>query len=119
MPDGFVLEIPEMVGIPLAAKRQAQAASRAWPEGTVIVSADSHMIERDCWYERFPRRLRSKAPRIELKEGGYRLLRRRRADDPGRACRLPLPGDGVRIRGMSNVQGPAEGLSTLKASRRS
>ena len=71
MPDGFILEISEMVGIPLAAKRRAQAASRAWPEGTIIVSADSHMIERDCWYERFPRRLRSKAPRIELKEGGY------------------------------------------------
>jgi predicted TIM-barrel fold metal-dependent hydrolase len=72
MPDGFVLEIPEMVGIPLAAKRQAQgASSHPWPEGTVIVSADSHIIERDCWYDRFPRKLRSKAPRIELRDGGY------------------------------------------------
>lgn len=71
MADGFVLEIPEMVGIPLAAKRTAQAATRAWPEGTVIVSADSHMIERDCWYDKFPKKLRSKAPRIEFKDGGY------------------------------------------------
>jgi predicted TIM-barrel fold metal-dependent hydrolase len=71
MADGFILEIPEMVGIPLAAKRQAQKADRPWPKGTVIVSADSHMIERDCWYDQFPKRLKSKAPRIEFKEGGY------------------------------------------------
>jgi predicted TIM-barrel fold metal-dependent hydrolase len=71
MADGFILEIPEMVGIPLAAKRQAQAAAQSWPEGTVIVSADSHMIERDCWYDKFPRRLKSKAPRIEFKDGAY------------------------------------------------
>jgi predicted TIM-barrel fold metal-dependent hydrolase len=71
MADGFVLEIPEMVGVPLAAKREAQAAAQTWPEGTVIVSADSHMIERDCWYERFPKRLKKKAPRIEWRDGGY------------------------------------------------
>ncbi|WP_293679873.1 amidohydrolase family protein [uncultured Phenylobacterium sp.] len=71
MADGFVLEIPEMVGIPLAAKRTAQEATQAWPAGTVIVSADSHMIERDCWYDKFPKKLRDKAPRIEFKDGGY------------------------------------------------
>ena len=71
MADGFVLEIPEMVGIPLAAKRTAQKAAKAWPAGTVIVSADSHMIERDCWYDQFPKKLKSKAPRIEFKDGGY------------------------------------------------
>src|SRR5262245_62032252 len=71
MADGFVLEIPEMVGIPLAAKREAQKAASPWPAGTVIVSADSHMIERDCWHEKFPKRLKKKAPRIEFKDGGY------------------------------------------------
>ena len=55
--DEFVLEIPEMVGIPLAAKRSAQTKTRDWPQGTYIVSADSHMIERDCWISRFPYRV--------------------------------------------------------------
>lgn len=71
MPDGFILEIPEMVGIPLAAKREPQATTRQWPAGTVIVSADSHMIERDCWYDQFPKGKKKKAPRIEFKDGGY------------------------------------------------
>jgi predicted TIM-barrel fold metal-dependent hydrolase len=69
--DGFVLEIPEMVGIPLAAKRSAQVKRAEWPAGTYIVSADSHMIERDCWAERFPTSLKKRAPRVEFKNGGY------------------------------------------------
>ncbi len=71
MADGFVLEIPEMVGVALAAKRTAQAETAAWPAGTVIVSADSHMIERDCWIDKFPEALKDKAPRMEFKDGGY------------------------------------------------
>ena len=67
----FVLEIPEMVNIPPAAKRKAQSKTHEWPAGTVIVSADSHMLERDCWYERFPEAIRDKAPRIEFKDGAY------------------------------------------------
>ncbi len=38
--DGFVLEIPEMVGIALSPERTAQAATRSWPRGTRIISAD-------------------------------------------------------------------------------
>jgi predicted TIM-barrel fold metal-dependent hydrolase len=73
-PDGgFVLEIPEMVGIPLAAKRTAQAKRNKWPKGTFIVSADSHMIERDCWVDRFPASLKDKAPRVAFKNGGYHV----------------------------------------------
>lgn len=70
-PDQFILEIPEMVGIPLAAKRSAQATKNKWPKGTVIISADSHMLERDCWIDRFPEDVKDKAPRIEFKDGGY------------------------------------------------
>jgi predicted TIM-barrel fold metal-dependent hydrolase len=73
MPDGFILEIPEMIGIPVAAKRQAQESAKSWPEGTFIVSADSHMIERDCWYDKVPKRLKSKVPRIEFRDGGYQF----------------------------------------------
>ncbi|MGZ5989003.1 MAG: amidohydrolase family protein [Rhizomicrobium sp.] len=69
--EGFVLEIPEMVGIPVAAKRKAQAKTHEWPAGTVIVSADSHMIERDCWYGRFPEAIRDKAPRMEFRDGAF------------------------------------------------
>ncbi|HEY1706629.1 MAG TPA: amidohydrolase family protein [Rhizomicrobium sp.] len=71
MTDSFVLEIPEMVGIPVAAKRKAQAKAHEWPEGTVIVSADSHMIERDCWHDKFPEHLKDKAPRMEFRDGAY------------------------------------------------
>ncbi|HWA62708.1 MAG TPA: hypothetical protein VG939_15110, partial [Caulobacteraceae bacterium] len=71
--DGFVLEIPEMVGIPLSPQRKAQAATRAWPEGTVIVSADSHMLETDCWVNRFPEHLKDQAPRMVFRDGGYQL----------------------------------------------
>ena len=35
--DGFVLEIPEMVGIALSPERTPQAATAPWPEGTVIM----------------------------------------------------------------------------------
>ena len=73
MGDGFVLEIPEMVGIPLSPQRKAQAATGPWPEGTVIVSADSHMLETDLWHERFPEHLKDQAPRMAFRDGGYHL----------------------------------------------
>ena len=73
MADGFVLEIPEMVGIPLSPDRKAQAATKAWPEGTVIISADSHMLEPDLWVDRFPDHLKAEAPRMEFKDGGWQL----------------------------------------------
>jgi predicted TIM-barrel fold metal-dependent hydrolase len=71
--DGFVLEIAEMVGIPLSPARKAQAATNPWPEGTIIVSADSHMLETDCWIDRFPEHLKDQAPRMEFRDGGYHI----------------------------------------------
>ncbi len=71
--DGFVLEIPEMVGIALSPNRRPQAATNAWPDGTVIVSADSHMLETDLWVDRFPEHLKAQAPRMEFRDGGYQL----------------------------------------------
>ena len=73
MPDGFILEIPEQVGQPVAAKRTAQAKTRDWPAGTRIVSADSHMLEGDLWVDRFPPELRDAAPRMVFKDGGWDL----------------------------------------------
>ena len=69
----FVLEIPEQIDIPLAAKRKAQKKTRPWPKGTVIVSADSHMLETDCWIDYFPEHLRHQAPRMAFKDGAYQL----------------------------------------------
>jgi predicted TIM-barrel fold metal-dependent hydrolase len=71
--DAFVLEIPEMVGIALSPQRTAQAATGTWPEGTVIASADSHMLESDFWVDRFPEHLKDQAPRMEFRDGGYQL----------------------------------------------
>lgn len=73
MAEGFVLEIPEMVGIPLSPKRKAQVAVGPWPEGTMIISADSHMLETDLWVDRFPEHLKDQAPRMEFRNGGYQL----------------------------------------------
>ena len=64
--------IPEQVGIPLSTARKPQAAGKKkWPKGTVIVSADSHMLEKDCWIDRFPEALKHRAPRIVFKDGGW------------------------------------------------
>jgi predicted TIM-barrel fold metal-dependent hydrolase len=73
MADGFVLEIPEMVGLALSPERKAQAATRVWPRGTRIISADSHMLEPDLWIDRFPAHLKDQAPRMEFRDGGYQL----------------------------------------------
>ncbi|WP_439813720.1 amidohydrolase family protein [Zavarzinia sp. CC-PAN008] len=73
MPDGTVLEIPQMVGIAHPPLRSAQRA-KAWPAGTRIISADSHILEGDLWIDRFPAHLRDRAPRMAFKDGGWELL---------------------------------------------
>ena len=98
MADGFVLEIPEMVGIPLSPKRSPQAAIGSWPEGTLIISADSHMLETDLWVDRFPEHLKDQAPRMEFVDGGWRMRRRRPADDPAAAGGRPMHDAGMRAR---------------------
>ncbi|WP_052117863.1 amidohydrolase family protein [Novosphingobium pentaromativorans] len=69
----FVLEIPEQIGLPVAARRKPQAQSGEWPEGTRIVSADSHILESDLWIDRFPEHLKDQAPRMLFKDGGWDL----------------------------------------------
>jgi len=71
MAEGFILEIPEQVGLPTATRRKPQAETRKWPEGTVIVSADSHVFEGDCWVDRFPEHLKDQAPRLVFKDGAW------------------------------------------------
>lgn len=73
MAEGFILEIPEQIGIAVATARKPQAAHGAWPAGTRIVSADSHMLESDLWIDRFPEHLRDQAPRMRFHDGGWDL----------------------------------------------
>src|SRR5262245_29591388 len=73
MAEGFILEIPEQVGIEVATQRRPQAARGEWPAGTRIVSADSHMLESDLWVDRFPEHLKDQAPRMAFRDGGWDL----------------------------------------------
>jgi predicted TIM-barrel fold metal-dependent hydrolase len=73
MAEGFILEIPEQVGLATPTRRTAQARTQPWPPGTVIVSADSHMLEPDLWLDRFPEALKDEAPRMVFEDGGYDL----------------------------------------------
>ena len=73
MAEGFILEIAEQVGQPVASRRTPQAATRNWPAGARIVSADSHMLETDLWVDRFPPHLKDVAPRMVFKDGGWDL----------------------------------------------
>ncbi len=86
MAEGFILEIPEQVGLPTPTGRRAQAENpgdgRAWPPGTVIISADSHMLETDCWIDRFPADLKHKAPRMIFHDGGWDLSIEGRSTTP-------------------------------------
>lgn len=52
--------------------RSAQPlAPLALPEGTVIVSADNHWsVADDIFYERFPARLKDRAPRLQVDKNG-------------------------------------------------
>lgn len=73
MAEGFILEIPEQVGIATSTRRTPQAATQVWPPGTRIISADSHMLETDLWIDRFPAHLKDQAPRMVFENGGYDL----------------------------------------------
>src|SRR5262249_233708 len=43
------------------------------PAGTVVISADDHVMEPDLWFARLPAADRDGAPRIHRGEGGYHL----------------------------------------------
>ena len=73
MADSYVLEIPEQVTIVPSTQRVPQAATRPWPAGTVIVSADSHLIEQDYWFEGFPEDKKDQAPRMVFADGRFNM----------------------------------------------
>jgi len=70
MADASVLEIEEIRDIPRSTLRTPQKAKR-WPNGTTIISCDSHWMEGDIWVDSFPAHLRDRAPRSIFKDGGW------------------------------------------------
>ena len=73
MSDAYVLEIPAQITIDIATRRVPQAATHPWPAGTIIVSADSHLIEQDYWHEGFPDHIKDQAPRMRFHDGMFDL----------------------------------------------
>ncbi len=71
--DEYVLEIPAQKNIDVSPRRVAEAETRPWPAGTRIVSADSHLIEQDYWYEGFPTEKKDQAPRMVFRDGAFDL----------------------------------------------
>jgi len=65
------LALAEQQAIALSPKRQPQRPECPWPAGTRIVSADSHLIEGDYWFEGFPEDLKDQAPRMSFRDGHF------------------------------------------------
>jgi hypothetical protein len=71
-----VLTNPDIQGIGLATERSPQPLAVQLPERTVVVSADSHIsLGENIFVERFPHRLRDRAPQIWYDEasGAYEI----------------------------------------------
>lgn len=73
MHEEYILEIPEQRTIDVSPRREAQGETIPWPAGTRVVSADSHLIERDYWYEGFPEDKKEQAPRMRFHDGYFDL----------------------------------------------
>jgi len=71
--DEYVLEIPAQKTIEVSPRRRPEAADHPWPAGTRIVSADSHLIERDYWIDGFPAHKKDQAPRMRFHDGYFDL----------------------------------------------
>jgi predicted TIM-barrel fold metal-dependent hydrolase len=68
-----ILQVSGMIDIGPAPTRFPQKKQEAWPEGTVIVSADSHILEDDVWYDNFPPHLQPWAPRLVFENNNWDL----------------------------------------------
>lgn len=69
--DGWALGLAEQIDIAVSPQRTPQAQQHPWPAGTRVVSADSHIIERDYWIDGFPEDLKDQAPRMSFHDGQF------------------------------------------------
>lgn len=69
-----VLEIPEIRNIGWSKDRTAQTEGAPYPPGTVVISADSHLMEpENMWVDRVPPHLRDQAPQIWRDDVGFHM----------------------------------------------
>jgi predicted TIM-barrel fold metal-dependent hydrolase len=80
------------------------------PAGTVVVSADDHVLETsDLWLERLPARFRDRAPKLWWDEDGFSHL-----EAEGR--NLDVPGlNTMLVEGRTGINDPAERIKDLDA----
>ncbi len=57
--------------IPWPVERELPEVTRALPEGTVVVSTDSHWLEPESFADYMPEKFRDRAPRGHFDESGY------------------------------------------------
>src|SRR5437588_13068070 len=58
---------------PWPVDREIPEATWRPPTGTVVISADDHLVEPDLWVHRLPAADRGRAPRVRRDELGYHL----------------------------------------------
>lgn len=57
--------------IPWPSQRELPEVTRTLPEGTVVVSTDSHWLEPETFADHMPEKFRDRAPRGHFDESGY------------------------------------------------
>jgi predicted TIM-barrel fold metal-dependent hydrolase len=80
-------------------EREIPALGRPLPAGTVVVSADDHVMETETlWKERLPERFKDRAPRLWYDEDGFSHLEAegRSLDTPGLNTMLVEGREGMR-----------------------
>jgi predicted TIM-barrel fold metal-dependent hydrolase len=76
--------MPVATATPWPVDRVIPIADWRPPDGTVIVSADDHLVEPDLWVDRVPARFRDRAPRLTRRERGFHVeAEGRDLDTPG------------------------------------
>lgn len=64
---------PQGLAPPTKRKPQTEGETTL-PPGTIVVSADDHVsLSEDIWYERFPARLKDRAPRVWFEDGAFQF----------------------------------------------
>jgi predicted TIM-barrel fold metal-dependent hydrolase len=105
------IENPSVAGraIEWPMNRPIPPIERPLPAGTVVVSADSHVLEvSDLWKDRLPARFKDRAPRLWKEDGFWHL------EAEGRS--LDLPGlNSMLVEGRPGIQDVHERLKDLDA----
>ncbi len=72
--------------LPWPQERELPEIARTLPEGTVVVSTDSHWLEPESFADHMPEKFRDRAPRGHFDDSGYHFeIDGRTTDSPFRA----------------------------------